>query len=95
MHDVYLIMQKHLPSFTILLSIKIRNSNKYVMPKFNANLWIPIYPCEHTWIKLQINGHQFKNIALSIKNLKTLIIVHTYMLKKDGSIMPFISSWVV
>jgi hypothetical protein len=31
-------MQKYLPSFTTFLSIKIRNSNKYVRPKFNANL---------------------------------------------------------
>jgi hypothetical protein len=38
MHDVYLVMQKHIPFFTTLLSIEIWNSNKYVMLKFNANL---------------------------------------------------------
>jgi len=38
MHDAYLIMQDHLLSALFMLSTKTKNSNKYMVPKFNANI---------------------------------------------------------
>jgi hypothetical protein len=38
MHDISLIMHNHLLSSLLTLATKTKNSNKYIVPKFNANI---------------------------------------------------------